>query len=88
MVDLNKTTNFVTEMIDYQNIAKRSADEHGCDIVLPSTAERNGHKYFYLARTGSPRYLGHPHIIKISPSGKVQRVDIDEIYWAFNRVID
>ena len=65
------------------------ADEHGCDIVQPTSAERNGYMYFYLNRTIRPRYMGHPHIIKISLSGKVQRVfDVDEIYWAFNRVID
>ena len=72
-------------MIDYQGIAKKYADKHGCNIVQPSSAERNGYRYFHLDYTGRPRYTGHPHIIKISPAGKVQRVlDVDEIYWAYN----
>lgn len=72
-------------MKDYQDIAKKYAAQHGCNIVQPSAAERNGYKYFHLDYTGRPRYTGHPHIIKISPAGKVQRVlDVDEIYWAYN----
>lgn len=71
-------------MIDYQNIAKKYAEQHGCDIVQPS-AERNGYCYFHLDYTGRPRYTGHPHIVKIGRAGKVQRVlDFDEIYWAYN----
>lgn len=72
-------------MKDYQDIAKQYAAKHGCDIVQPTTAERNGYRYFHLDFTGRPRYTGHPHIIKISPAGKVQRVlNVDEIYWAYN----
>lgn len=71
-------------MKDYQDIAKQYAGKHGCDIVQPS-AERNGYRYFHIDYTGRPRYTGHPHIIKISPARKVQRVlDFDEIYWAYN----
>ena len=71
-------------MIDYQKIAKQYADKQGYDIVQPTSAERNGYRYFYLTQAVRPRYLGHPHIVKISPSGKVQRVlNVDEIYWAF-----
>lgn len=73
-------------MKDYQDIAKQYAAQHGCNIVQPTTAERNGYRYFYLDYTGRPRYTGHPHIIKISPSGKAQRVlNTDEIYWAFKQ---
>ena len=73
------------EMVDYLQIAKEYATAHQCDIVQPSTAERNGYRYFHLDYTGRPRYTGHPHIIKISPAGEVQRVlDFDEIYWAYN----
>jgi hypothetical protein len=76
------------DMKDYQKIAKEYADEQGCDIVQPTSAERNGYRYFYLTKTVRPRYLGHPHIIRISPTGNVQRVlDVDEIYWAFSRRI-
>lgn len=72
-------------MKDYQDIAKKYASEHKCDIVQPS-AERNGYRYFLLDYTGRARYTGHPHIIKISPAGKVQRVlNVEEIYWAYNR---
>lgn len=71
-------------MKSHQDIAKQYADKHGCNIVQPS-AERNGFSYFNIDYTGRPRYTGHPHIIKISPTGKVQRVlDFDEIYWAYN----
>lgn len=71
-------------MKDYNDIAKQYAERHGCDIVQPS-AERGGYRYFHLDFTGRPRYTGHPHIIKISPAGKVQRVlNFDEIYWAYN----
>ena len=56
-------------MKDYNDIAKQYA-------------ERNGYRYFYVDYADRPRYLGHPHIIKISPAGKVQRVlNVDEIYW-------
>lgn len=73
-------------MKDYQDIAKQYAQQHGCDIVQPTTAVRNGYRYFRLDFTGRPRYTGHPHIIKISPSGKVQRVlNVDEIYWAYSK---
>lgn len=73
------------KMKDYQDIAKKYAEEHGCNILQPA-AERNGYRYFHLDYTGRPRYTGHPHIIKISPAGKVQRVlDVDEIYWAYKR---
>lgn len=76
-------------MKDYNDIAKQYAAQHGCNIVQPSTAERNGYKYFHLDYTGRPRYTGHPHIIKISPAGKVQRVlDVDEIYWAVKQVTE
>ena len=72
------------QMKDYQKIAKQYAEQHGCDIVQPS-AERGGYRYFHLDFTGRPRYTGHPHIIKISPTGKVQRVlNVDEIYWAYS----
>lgn len=71
-------------MIDFNEIAKQYAKQHNCDIVQPS-AERNGYRYFHLDYTGRPRYTGHPHIIKISLEGKVQRVlDFEEIYWAYN----
>ena len=71
-------------MKDYNEIAKRYAGKHGCNI-LQASAERNGYRYFHLDYTGRPRYTGHPHIIKISPAGKVQRVlNFDEIYWAYN----
>ena len=76
-------------MKDYYNIAKRYATEHKCDIVQPTTAERDGYHYFFLNHTIRPRYMGHPHIIKISPDGEVQRVyDVDEIYWAVKRIIE
>lgn len=76
---------FAGQMKDYNEIAKQYAAKQGCDFVQPTTAERNGYRYFYLNRTVRPRYMGHPHIIKISPAGKVQRVlNFDEIYWAYN----
>lgn len=79
---------FAAQMKDYNEIAKQYADEQGCDIVQPTSAEQNGYRYFYLNRTVRPRYMGHPHIIKISPTGKVQRVlDIEELYWAFKQRI-
>jgi hypothetical protein len=72
-------------MLDYISIAKEYAEELGCDIIKPS-AVKGGYHYFYLNRTVRPRYLGHPHVIKISPSGKVQRVlDFEEIYWAYKK---
>lgn len=72
-------------MKDYQDIAKQYADKQGCDIVQPTSAERNGYKYFHLDRSVRSRYTGNPYIIKISPSGKVQQVlNLDEIYWAYN----
>ena len=75
-------------MKDYQKIAKEYADKQGCDIVQPTSAERNGYRYFYLDRSVRPRYTGNPYIIKISPSGKVQQVlNLDDIYWAYNRRI-
>ena len=62
---------------------RKYATENHCDIVEPCT-ESKGYAYFHLDYTGRARYTGHPHIIKISPTGKVHRVlDFDEIYWAF-----
>ena len=70
---------FAADM-DYYKIAKKYATEHKWDIVQPS-AERNGYRYYHLDYTGRARYTGHPHIIKISPVGKVQRVlNFDDIY--------
>lgn len=75
-------------MKDYQDIAKHYADKQGCDIVQPTSAERNGYRYFYLDRSDRPRYTGHPYIIKISPAGKVQQVlNTDDMYWAYKQRI-
>ena len=75
-------------MVDFQKIAKQYADKQGYDIVQSTSAVRSEYRYFYLNRTVRPRYMGHPHIIKISPTGKVQRVlNVDEIYWAFKQRI-
>lgn len=72
-------------MNNYQDIAVKYAGKHGCNIVQPSAIERNGYRYYHIDYTGRQRYTGHPHIIKISPAGKVQRVlNVDEIYWAYN----
>ena len=71
-------------MKDYYDIAKQFADKEGLDVVQYCT-ERNGYHYFYLNYTVRPRYMGHPHIIKISPIGKIQWVrDFHERYWAYN----
>ena len=68
------------------NIVKSYAKHHGFDIVQPSAAERNGYRYFHLDFTGRPRYTGHPYVIKISSVGKIQQVlNVDEIYWAYNK---
>ena len=68
------------------NVARRYAAEHKCDIIRPSV-EHNGMSYFLVDYTGRARYTGHPHIIKISSTGIVERVmDFDEIYWAYNQV--
>lgn len=68
-------------MIDYNNIAKKYAESNGYDSVRPSV-EHNGYRYFYIDYTVSTRYLKHPHIIKISLIGKIERVlNFDEIYW-------
>ena len=72
-------------MIDYNEIAKQYARRNGYGIVRPS-AERNGYRYFHIDYIDRPRYLGHPHIIKLSPAGNVKWVlDVDEIYWAVKR---
>lgn len=74
----------MNDMIDFENIAKKYAEEHKCNIVQPSI-KRNGYMYFHIDYTGRARYTGHPHIIKISSTGKVQRVlNVHEIYWAYN----
>lgn len=68
-------------MIDYNNIAKKYAESNGYDSVRPSV-EHNGYRYFYIDYTVSTRYLKHPHIIKISLIGKIERVlNFDEISW-------
>jgi len=68
-------------MIDYNNIAKKYAESDGYDSVRPSV-EHNGYRYFYIDYAVSTCYLKHPHIIKISPIGKIGRVlNFDEIYW-------
>lgn len=68
-------------MIDYNNIAKKYAESNGYDSVRPSV-KHNGYRYFYIDYTVSTRYLKHPHIIKISLIGKIERVlNFDEIYW-------
>ena len=73
-------------MKDYRNMAKQFADEHGFDIVRPCT-EHSGYSYFQLDFSNRPRYTGHPHIIKISSTGKILVVaDVDEIYWAVNNL--
>ena len=75
-------------MIDYNKIAKKYAKEHQCDI-LHQSAERNGDRYFYLNHKVRPRYMGHPHIIKVGPTGEVQQVlDVDEVYWAYENRLD
>ena len=67
-------------MIDYNNIAKMYAESNGYDSVHPSV-ERNGYRYFYIDYAVRSRYLKHPHIIKISLIGKIERVlNFDEIY--------
>ena len=69
-------------MIDYNNIAKKYAESKGYGSVRPSV-ERNGYRYFYIDYAVSTRYLKHPHIIKISPIGKIGRVlNFEEVYWA------
>lgn len=71
-------------MKNYNDIAKQYAERNGYSIVRPS-AERSGYRYFQVDYADRPRYLGHPHIIKISSAGKVQRVlNVDEIYWAYS----
>lgn len=73
-------------MKDYQNIAKQFADKHGFDIVRPC-AERKGYSYFHLDFSTKPRYTGHPHVVKISTTGKISVVaDVNEIYWAVKQV--
>ena len=67
-------------MKDYRRIAIKYASQRGYNIVRPS-AEKGGYKYFHIDFTGRPRYTGHPHIIKISSTGKVFPVlNVDEIY--------
>ncbi len=69
-------------MKDYNDIAKQYSEKHGYDVIRPS-AERNRYRYFHVDYSVRPRYLGHPHIIKISSTGKIKRVfNVDEIYWA------
>jgi hypothetical protein len=73
-------------MSKLQDTVNQYAKQHGCDIVQPS-AERGGYHYFHLDYAGRQHYTGHPHIIKVSPKGKVQRVlDTDELYWAVARI--
>ena len=75
-------------MIDYNNIAKKYAESNGYDSVRPSV-EHNGYRYFYIDYTVSTRYLKHPHIIKISLIGKIERVlNFDEIYWVVKQAED
>ena len=73
-------------MADYQDIVKQFADKHGLDIVH-FCLECDGLRYFHLDFSNRPRYTGHPHIIKISSTGKILVVaDVDEIYWAVNNL--
>lgn len=65
--------------------AKEYAKANKFDIIRPAI-EENGATYFMLDYTGRPRYTGHPHIIKISPTGKVKRVlDVETIYRIYNQ---
>lgn len=71
-------------MIDFDEIAKQYAKENGFDIVCPCI-KHNGNMYFYFNYTVRPRYLGHPHVVKISNKGKIEQVlEFHEIYWAVN----
>jgi len=73
-------------MKDYQNIAKQFATKHGFDIVH-YCSEVNGYSYFLLDFSDKPHYTGHPHVVKISTTGKISVVaDLDEIYWAANQI--
>lgn len=75
-------------MPNYNEIARRFAIKQGCDVVQPTTATRNGYRYFYLDCSERPRYTGNPYIIKVSPTGKVLQVlNLSEIFWAFNQRI-
>ena len=75
-------------MNDCDEIAKQYAHENGYDILHASVAH-NGYRYFHLDYTGRARYTGHPRVIKINTSGKVQQVlNLDEIYWACKNCLD
>ena len=68
-----------------QDIADRYAKSNKFDTA-ELVAVKDRMAYYRLDWESRPRYTGHPCVIKISPSGKVQPVtDRDEIYWAIQQ---
>lgn len=71
-------------IIDKDAIARQYAATIGKQIVeFCVTKGKDG--YFCIDYAVRPRYLGHPHVIKISDNGDITRIcDLDEIYWALS----
>lgn len=62
---------------------KKYAQEHGCDIIK-RCIKNKGYTYYFLDFSNRPHYTGHPHIVKISPKGVINRIfNVEEIYWAY-----
>ena len=66
--------------IDKDAIARQYAITKGKEIVELCVI-KGEYSYYRIDYAIRPRYLGHPHIIKIDNNGEVIRVlDLEEIY--------
>jgi len=65
-----------------QDIADKYAKRNGFDTA-ELVAVRDGVAYYHLDWKVRPRYTGHPNVIKIGTTGRVQVVsNREEKYWA------
>ena len=70
--------------IDKDAIARQYAATIGKQIA-EFCVTKGEYSYYRIDYAVRPRYLGHPHIIKIDNNGEVIRVyDLEEIYWALH----
>lgn len=68
--------------IDKDAIARQYAATIGKQIA-EFCVTKGEDSYFRIDYAVRPRYLGHPHVIKISDNGDITQIrELDEIYWA------
>lgn len=68
--------------IDKEVIAEQYAKSVGKQVV-EFCVNSDKYSYYRIDYSVRPRYIGHPHVIKIDNKGGIVRVkDLEEMYWA------